>query len=104
MVSAMMDVSASRTAIPGSPMDQRASDAAPQALPPAIRADLSPREQQLYLDAFDGAWRRYADLADREAFCHRLARSAIRWERRLEQSALPSGARTPKEKAAGPAA
>jgi cation transport regulator ChaB len=49
-----------------------------ESLPPAIRADLSPQAQRVYVDAFNGAWRRYADFADREAFCHRLARLAIR--------------------------
>jgi cation transport regulator ChaB len=50
----------------------------PESLPAAVRADLPPQEQRLYFDAFKSAWQRYADFADREAFCHRLARSAVR--------------------------
>ena len=52
--------------------------AAPESLPAAVRADLPLQEQQLYCDTFNSAWRRYADFADREAFCHRMARSAVR--------------------------
>lgn len=60
--------------------------AAPDSLPLAIRAGLSPQLQQLYVDAFSDAWHRYAHFADREAFCHRLARSALRWHRRYRAS------------------
>jgi cation transport regulator ChaB len=55
----------------------------PDALPAAIRADLPVQVRQLYLDSFNSAWRRYADFADREAFCHRLARSAVRRHQRV---------------------
>ena len=58
--------------------DQGIPYATPEALPAAVRADLPLQEQRLYFDAFKSAWHRYADFADREAFCHRLARSAVR--------------------------
>jgi len=58
--------------------DQVMPYATPEALPAAVRADLPLQEQRLYFDAFKSAWHRYADFADREAFCHRLARSAVR--------------------------
>lgn len=51
---------------------------APQSLRPVIQAELTPQTRQLYLDVFESAWRRYADFADREPFCHRLARVAVR--------------------------
>lgn len=45
-------------------------------LPAAVRADLPLEAQQLYRDAYNSAWAKYAAFADREPFCHRLAR----WE------------------------
>ena len=65
------------------PTDQAVPYATLESLPPAIRADLSPDAQRLYLDAFNHAWQRYAEFADREAFCHRLARSAVKHHRRF---------------------
>jgi cation transport regulator ChaB len=62
----------------------------PEALPPAVRADLPPQDHRLYFDAFTSAWQRYADFADREPFCHRLARSAVRrHQRSLSQPSRP---------------
>jgi cation transport regulator ChaB len=58
-----------------------------ESLPPAIRADLTAQAQQLYLDTFNSAWERYSDFADREAFCHRLARAALR--RHERSSGMP---------------
>jgi NAD(P)-dependent dehydrogenase (short-subunit alcohol dehydrogenase family) len=52
----------------------------------AIRADLSPAAQQLYCSAFSSAWKRYADFADREPFCHRIARSTVRRREGLSSS------------------
>ena len=57
-----------------------------ESLPPAIRADLSPAAQQLYCSAFNNAWKRYADFADREPFCHRIARSSVRSREGLSSS------------------
>ena len=59
-----------------------------ESLPPAIRADLSPAAQQVYWRAFNSAWKRYADFADREPFCHRIARSSVK---RHEGSSNPRG-------------
>lgn len=69
--------------------------ATPESLPQAIRADLSPEMLQLYFDAFTGAWQRYADFADRGAFCHRLARSAVRTHQRFRIGAPPKAPRLP---------
>jgi cation transport regulator ChaB len=69
--------------------------ATPEALPPAIRTDLPPQMHRLYFDAFSCAWQRYADFADREAFCHRLARSAVRWHQRSLVSRFAKARRRP---------
>jgi cation transport regulator ChaB len=61
----------------------RAPYATLQALPSEIRAGLPVEAQQLYFDTFNDAWRRYADFAEREAFCHRLARCAVRRRQRF---------------------
>jgi cation transport regulator ChaB len=50
----------------------------PESLPATVRADLPAEARQAYLDAFNKAWLHHADFADREAFCHRLARTAVR--------------------------
>lgn len=47
-------------------------------LPASVRADLPTEAQQLYRTAYNTAWQRYVDYADREPFCHRLARSEVR--------------------------
>ena len=62
-----------------------------ESLPPAIRADLSPAGQELYCSAFNSAWTLHADFADREPFCHRIARSTVR---RSERSSGPRGRQT----------
>lgn len=67
----------------------------PESLPPAIRADLPPQAYQLYFDAFTSAWQRYADFADREPFCHRLARSAVRCHQRSLVSRFAEARRRP---------
>ena len=46
-------------------------------LPASVRADLPIGAQQLYRTAYNDAWARYPDFADREPFCHRLARSEV---------------------------
>jgi cation transport regulator ChaB len=65
---------------------------APDSLPAALRADLPPQLQQIYIHAFSSAWHRHADFADREPFCHRLARLAVKRHRRTS-TIPPSGAR-----------
>jgi cation transport regulator ChaB len=65
------------------PTDQTVPYPAVESLPPAIRADLTPVEQQLYCSTFNRAWRDHDDFADREPFCHRVARSAVRRRHRL---------------------
>ena len=65
------------------PADQEAPYPTLESLPASIRGGLPPQAEQLYLDAFNQAWKRYADFADREAFCHRLARSAVRRHQRF---------------------
>ena len=47
-------------------------------LPASVRADLPIEAQEAYLAAYNTAWAKYAEFADREAFCHRLARSEVR--------------------------
>lgn len=47
-------------------------------LPASVRADFAIEAQELYRTAYNTAWTRYADFADREPFCHRLARSEVR--------------------------
>jgi cation transport regulator ChaB len=63
-----------------------------ESLPPAIRADLPPHLQELYVDTFNNAWRQHADFADREPFCHRVARSAIKRHQRSLAAPLREGA------------
>ena len=62
--------------------NQAAPYPTPESLPPAFRGGLPPQVQGIYFDAFTSAWQRYADYADREPFCHRLARSAVRSHQR----------------------
>lgn len=47
-------------------------------LPASVRADLPIEAQRLYRAAYNDAWARYPDFADREPFCHRLARREVR--------------------------
>ncbi len=47
-------------------------------LPAAVRADLPIEAQQLYRTAYNTAWTKYNDFADRAPFCHRLARAEVR--------------------------
>ena len=78
------------------PEDQSATCLTLESLPSAIRAELPPDLQDLYVAAFNGAWRRHADFADREAFCHRVARSAVRSRQRAFVAPLSGkGASTP---------
>jgi len=60
-------------------------------LPASVRADLPVEAQQLYRASYNDAWARHADFADREPFCHRLARSAVRrkYERHVDGTWRP---------------
>lgn len=62
------------------------------ALPASVRADLPVEAQQLYRTAYNRAWTKYGDLADRAPFCHRLAR----WEVRRTYSRRSDGIRNPR--------
>ncbi|MCW5735057.1 MAG: ChaB family protein [Enhydrobacter sp.] len=75
--------------------NQAAPYPTPESLPPAIRADLPPQAHRLYFDAFTSAWQRYADYADREPFCHRVARSAVRSHQRSLVSRFSEARRRP---------
>lgn len=72
------------------PSDEAAPCLTLESLPAAIRAGLPPHLQQVYVGAYNGAWQRHADFADREAFCHRVARSAVRRQQRF-LAVAPSG-------------
>ena len=71
-----------------------------ESLPAAIRGNLPSHLQDLYVRAFNDAWQRHADFADREAFCHRVARSAVRRQKRsLAAAPFGKGASTPSSRA-----
>jgi cation transport regulator len=50
----------------------------PDDLPVAIRSHLPPHAQEIYLSAFNAAWRQHADDPDGEAVVHRIAWSAVK--------------------------
>lgn len=56
-------------------------------LPESVRRHLPPAAQRIYLEAFNNAWREYADRPDHEAIAHRVAWSAVkrRYVKRGEQ-------------------
>jgi cation transport regulator len=47
-------------------------------LPDSVRHHLPDHAQQIYLAAFNNAWRQHADDPDREAIVHRIAWSAVK--------------------------
>jgi cation transport regulator len=47
-------------------------------LPPSIRDHLPPHAQDLYREAFNGAWTTYAHRARREEIAHRVAWSVVK--------------------------
>jgi cation transport regulator len=47
-------------------------------LPAGVRRHLPPHAQEIYLEAFNSAWRQYAARADREALAHRVAWAAVK--------------------------
>ncbi len=47
-------------------------------LPHGIRDHLPPHAQDIFRAAFNGAWHTYADAADREEICHRVAWAAVK--------------------------
>jgi cation transport regulator len=48
------------------------------ALPASVRHHLPPRAQDLYREAFNGAWSTYAADARREEIAHRTAWAAVK--------------------------
>jgi cation transport regulator len=57
-------------------------------LPASVRAELPTEGQRLYRNAFNSAWQIYADFTDREPFCHRIARLAVRRSYRKGQDGI----------------
>jgi cation transport regulator len=47
-------------------------------LPPSVRAHLPIHAQEIYLAAFNNAWRQHADDPDGEAIVHRIAWAAVK--------------------------
>jgi cation transport regulator len=47
-------------------------------LPERVRHALPEHAQEIYLAAFNNAWRRYADRADRDGVAHRVAWTAVK--------------------------
>lgn len=47
-------------------------------LPPSVRAHLPIHAQEIYLAAFNNAWRQHADAPDGEAIVHRIAWAAVK--------------------------
>jgi len=47
-------------------------------LPRSIRGHLPPHAQEIYLAAFNNAWRQHADEPDGEATVHRIAWAAVK--------------------------
>lgn len=81
-------------------MREPADEAAPfltlESLPATVAAGLPPHLQEHYVEAFNEAWSGHADFADREAFCHRVARSAVRRQQRSVAAPLSGkGVSTP---------
>lgn len=47
-------------------------------LPASVRQHLPKHAQEIYLEAFNHAWRQYADRKDQEAISHKVAWSAVK--------------------------
>ncbi len=47
-------------------------------LPASVRNHLPVAAQEIYLEAFNNAWATYADRANREQICHRVAWTAVK--------------------------
>ncbi len=47
-------------------------------LPSSVRSHLPAHAQEIYLAAFNNAWKEYASRADREAVAHRVAWAAVK--------------------------
>ena len=47
-------------------------------LPPSVRAHLPIHAQEIYLAAFNNAWRQHANDPDGEAIVHRIAWAAVK--------------------------
>ena len=47
-------------------------------LPDSVRNHLPPHAQEIYMKAFNNAWREYAARADREAVAHKVAWAAVK--------------------------
>ena len=47
-------------------------------LPPSVRDHLPDHAQDIYREAFNSAWRQYADSGRREEIAHRVAWSAVK--------------------------
>lgn len=56
-------------------------------LPDSARNHLPPHAQEIYLKAFNNAWREYAARDDREAVAHRVAWAAVKRVYRKEGAA-----------------
>jgi cation transport regulator len=47
-------------------------------LPPSVRGHLPPHAQEIYLAAFNNAWRQHGREPDGEATVHRIAWAAVK--------------------------
>lgn len=47
-------------------------------LPASVRSHLPRHAQEIYLSAFNSAWREYAARGDREAVAHKVAWAAVK--------------------------
>lgn len=47
-------------------------------LPASVRSHLPQHAQEIYLAAFNNAWREYADRDDREIVAHKVAWAAVK--------------------------
>lgn len=55
-------------------------------LPSSVRDHLPPHAQDIFRAAFNAAWHSYADAADREEICHRVAWAAVKKRYRKQRS------------------
>lgn len=56
-------------------------------LPASVRNHLPPHAQEIYMKAFNNAWREYAARADREVVAHKVAWAAVKRVYRKEGDA-----------------
>lgn len=56
-------------------------------LPASVRHHLPVHAQEIYLKAFNNAWREYADRDDREVVAHKVAWAAVKRVYRKEGDA-----------------